>query len=80
VTERIDAATVEAATPQYWTQIRDGKLYSFWVPRMWVHGHKNSIVISKGGQMVECGTRKEAAQYAVDLVAKWKAEAQESRP
>lgn len=76
MSEPIDPATVEAATPQFWTQIRDGKLYSFWVPRMLVHGHKHPIVISKDGKMVECGTRKEAATYATNLVAQWQAEAQ----
>lgn len=71
---------VRATKPQSWTQLRDGKLVSFWVPQMLVPGCSDPIAIGKDGKMLECDTFQEADDLARYLVAQWQAEAQEAQP
>ena len=76
----IDIMAVKATKPQSWTQLRDGKLVSFWVPMMLVPGYRDPIAIAKGGKMLECDTYQEASDLATELVAQLQAEAQEAQP
>jgi len=80
VSDAIDIMAVRATTPQSWTQMRDGKLMSFWAPQMLVPGYRDPIAIGKDGKMLECDTFQEADDLARYLVAQWQAEAQEAQP